>query len=166
METTPNKWEWTWEKIVSPGTLDKQLECFQIAMLHNSHHAMRAIDLHIHPLMKLWQNLSLSPMLPRAFSEYFKVVKLAMIMVLFSLKTSMCARIYCLQTCLLVLRRGLLTNITMMYSDPWELEDERTFSNVSYLKNKLKNCITDHLLLCATIFVQQHFILNTSQHAL
>jgi hypothetical protein len=83
METTPDKWEWTRE-LVSPGGLDKELECFRIAMLHNSHHAMRAIDPHIHPLTKLWRNLSLFPMLPGVLPEYFKLAELAMIMVPFS----------------------------------------------------------------------------------
>jgi hypothetical protein len=80
METTPEKWEWTCE-LVSPRTLDKTLECFRIAMLHNSHQAMRAIDPHIHPLTKLWQNLSLFPMLPGVLLEFFKLAELAMIMV-------------------------------------------------------------------------------------
>jgi hypothetical protein len=80
VEIAPGKWEWTRE-LVSPSTLDKQLECFRIAMVHNSHHSMRAIDFHIHPLMKLWRNLSLSPMLPGVLSEFFKLTEVAMFMI-------------------------------------------------------------------------------------
>jgi hypothetical protein len=50
-------------------------------MMHNSLHVMRAIDPHIHPMTKLWRNLSLSPMLPRVFPEYYKLAEMAMIMV-------------------------------------------------------------------------------------
>jgi hypothetical protein len=42
---------------------------------------MRAIDPHIHPMTKLWCNLSLSSMLPGVFPEYFKLAEMAMIMV-------------------------------------------------------------------------------------
>jgi hypothetical protein len=40
------------------------------------------------------------------------------------------------------------------------VEDERTFSNVAYLKNKLRNQLTEHLPLCATMFAQQHYTLH------
>jgi hypothetical protein len=101
METSPDKWERTRE-IVSPSALDKQLECFRIAMASNSLHAMRAIDPQIHPMTKLWRNLSLSPMLPGVFPEYFKLAELAMIMVQFLpiiLNCSQCVAYYCLQSC-------------------------------------------------------------------
>ena len=81
IESSLGNWEWTRE-IISPTALDKQLECFKISMASNSLHAMRAIDPHIHPLTKLWHNLSLSPMLPTVFPQYFKLAELAMIMVL------------------------------------------------------------------------------------
>jgi hypothetical protein len=82
VETSLGKWEKSPE-LLSPGALDKQLEYFRIAMIHNSLHAMRAINLHIHPITKLWRNLSLSPMLPGVFPEYFRLAELAMIMVSF-----------------------------------------------------------------------------------
>jgi hypothetical protein len=81
IQTSPEKWEWTPE-LLSPVALEQQLECFRIAMLHNSLHAMRAIDPHIHPMTKLWRNLSLSPMLPTVFPEFYKLAEMAMIMVL------------------------------------------------------------------------------------
>ena len=88
METSPDQWECILhiQELVSPSALDKQRECFQITMSYNSHHAMRAIDPYIHPLMKLWRNLNLSPMLPGVISEYFKLAGLAMIMVVFFLE--------------------------------------------------------------------------------
>jgi hypothetical protein len=41
------------------------------------------------------------------------------------------------------------------------VEDERTFSNVAFLKNRLRNGLTDHLGLCATMFAQNHFTMRT-----
>jgi hypothetical protein len=81
IQTSPEKWEWTPE-LLSSIALEQQLECFWIAMLHNSLHAMRAIDPHIHPMTKLWHNLSLPPMLSTVFSEFYKLAEMAMIMVL------------------------------------------------------------------------------------
>jgi hypothetical protein len=66
VETSPGKWERSCE-LLSTVALDRQLECFRIAMVSNSLHTMRAIDPHIHPITKLWRNLSLSPMLPGVF---------------------------------------------------------------------------------------------------
>ena len=45
-------------------------------------HSPCSIDPHIHPMTKLWQNLSLSPMLSTVFHEFYKLVEMAMIMVL------------------------------------------------------------------------------------
>jgi hypothetical protein len=41
------------------------------------------------------------------------------------------------------------------------VEDECTFSNVAFLKNRLQNRLTDHLGLCTTMFAQKHFTLCT-----
>jgi hypothetical protein len=82
VETSPGKWKRSRE-LLSAVALDRQLECFRIAMVSNSLHAMSAIDPHIHPITKLWRNLSLFPMLPGVFPEYFKLAELAMIMVCF-----------------------------------------------------------------------------------
>ena len=68
-------------ELLSPVALEQQLECFRIAMLYNNLYTMRAIDPHIHPMMKLRGNLSLSPMLPIVFPEFYKLVEMAMIMV-------------------------------------------------------------------------------------
>jgi len=88
LEVGLGRFEWVRE-LVSPGALDKQLDCFRIAMANCSVGAMRGIDLHIHPITKLWRSLSSSPMLPGVFPEFFKLAELAMIMV-----NTICSLIY------------------------------------------------------------------------
>ncbi len=41
------------------------------------------------------------------------------------------------------------------------VEDERTFSNVAFLKNKLRNRLTEHLPLVTTMFAQKHYTLTS-----
>ena len=41
------------------------------------------------------------------------------------------------------------------------LEDERTFSDVSFLKNKLRNQLTEHLPLVTTMCTQKHYTLTS-----
>jgi hypothetical protein len=74
--------------------------------LHNNLHAMRAIDPHIHPMTKLWRNLSLSPMLPTIFPEFYKLAEMAMIMVLL-LHSYFFSCIYFWFTCLCVSYYGV-----------------------------------------------------------
>jgi hypothetical protein len=41
------------------------------------------------------------------------------------------------------------------------VEDERTFSTVAFMKNKVRNCLTDHLNPAIGIFSQKFFTLET-----
>jgi len=41
------------------------------------------------------------------------------------------------------------------------IEDERCFSNLGFMKSKLKNRLTTHLDLVVKMFVQKFFTLNT-----
>jgi hypothetical protein len=41
------------------------------------------------------------------------------------------------------------------------VEDEKTFSNMSFMKNKLHNCLTIHLDLVMRMYVQSFYLLKT-----
>jgi hypothetical protein len=46
--------------LLDAATLDRQLHWFKVAMVNNSEHAMRALDLNVHPIMKVWRNFAQS----------------------------------------------------------------------------------------------------------
>ena len=69
--------------VLSAAALDQQLHWFAVAMVNNCSHAMCAIDLHVHPITKLWRNLAQSGPLKGMFPEFFKLAKIAMIQVWF-----------------------------------------------------------------------------------
>jgi hypothetical protein len=52
---------------------------FKIGMEHNCDAALRATDMLIHPITKLWRKLASNPVLLKSFSEYFKLVEVALI---------------------------------------------------------------------------------------
>lgn len=41
------------------------------------------------------------------------------------------------------------------------IEDERTFLNVSFMKNKLHNHLTEHLPLVTSMLTQEHYTLTS-----
>ena len=68
--------------MLSGMALDWQFHWFSVAMLSNSPHAMRAMDMHIHPLTKLWCALAQYGPLKGMFPKFpFKLVEIAMIQV-------------------------------------------------------------------------------------
>jgi hypothetical protein len=67
--------------VLNSEELDKQLFMFKIAMEHNCDAALRATDMHIHPITKLWRKLASNPVLLKSFSEYFKLAEVALIQV-------------------------------------------------------------------------------------
>ena len=58
-----------------------QLHWFKVAMVNNSKHAMRALDLNVHPMTKVWRNFAQSGLLRGMFPEFFKLAEIAMIQV-------------------------------------------------------------------------------------
>jgi hypothetical protein len=69
--------------VLSAMALNQQFHWFAVAMVNNSPHAMRAVDLHVHPLTKLWRALAQSGPLKGMFPEFFKLAEIAMIQVRF-----------------------------------------------------------------------------------
>jgi hypothetical protein len=67
--------------VLSGRALDQQFHWFAVAMVNNSPHAMRDVDLHVHPLTKLWRALAQSGPLKGMFPEFFKLAEIAMIQV-------------------------------------------------------------------------------------
>jgi hypothetical protein len=69
--------------LLDATALDRQLHWFGVAMVNNSEHAMRALDLNVHPIMKVWRNFAQSGPLRGMFPEFFKLAEIAMIQVCF-----------------------------------------------------------------------------------
>ena len=80
MSSAPHVYD-TSPAVLSAMALDQQFHWFAVAMVNNSPHAMRAVDLHVHPLTKLWRALAQSGSLKGMFPEFFKLAEIAMIQV-------------------------------------------------------------------------------------
>ena len=65
--------------LLSGMALNRQFHWFSVAMVNNSPHAMRAMNIHIHPLKKLWRALAQFGPLKGMFHEFFKLAEIAMI---------------------------------------------------------------------------------------
>jgi hypothetical protein len=82
ISSTPLQYE-TSPALLDAAALDRQLHWFGVAMVNNSEHAMRALDLTVHPIMKVWRNFAQSGLLRGMFPVFFKLAKIAMIQVCF-----------------------------------------------------------------------------------
>ena len=62
--------------VLSGMAFDWQFHWFAVAMVNNSPHVMRTMDMHIHPLTILWRALAQSGPLKGMFPEFFSSQKL------------------------------------------------------------------------------------------
>ena len=136
-----------------------------MVVVNNAFSAMRAMDIHIHPLANLWCALVQSSPLKDMFPKLCKLVEIAMIYVRgYIMKKITSFKFLMLCVFMFVNACWLLTNFVSLHPILLVLgsiEDKRTFSNVSFLKNKLHNRLTVHWPLAKTMFAQKHYKLTS-----
>ena len=59
--------------VLSGMALDRHVHWFVVAKANNSPHKMRAMDIHFHPLTKLWRVLAQSGFLKGMSPEFFNL---------------------------------------------------------------------------------------------
>jgi hypothetical protein len=111
------------DPVLSLASLDMQASLFRLTMKENAHSMMKK-PFDINPVTRMWRCIEANSFLRHSLSEYVKVAKIAIVIVLGS------------------------------------VQDERTFSTLTFMKNKLRNRLTTNLAMVVGMKSQSFFTLN------